>query len=300
MAVDRVACGRIPKMSGREAPIGIQVDQVRAEFPILDRTTYLSSCSLGALSRRSERYLSEFLERWNTHGAAAWYEHWLGQTDLLRARVAEFLGIAAADLALLPSASAALSMIAESVDHSRRPRVVCCDLDFPTLAYQWAVKPGVELVILRSRDGVSVTPEQFAAAVDEDTMFLATSHVYFTTGFVQDVRALAQIAHEVGAYCLIDGYQAAGQIPVNLRELGVDFYVTGPLKWLCGGPGLAYLYVRDELVRRLRPRITSWFATRNPFDFDIHHFQYQDDARRFELGTPALPTIHQALGGQEI
>ncbi|MBI4540780.1 MAG: aminotransferase class V-fold PLP-dependent enzyme [Gemmatimonadetes bacterium] len=281
-------------------PIDTSFQQIRAEFPILGRKIYLNSCSLGALSRRSERHLEEFLARWHDEGAAAWYEHWLGRTNLLRRRVATFLGAEPSDVALLPSASAALSVIAESVDHSRRPRVVCSALDFPTLAYQWTVKPRVELVILRSHDGISVDPEQFAAAVDEDTMFLATSHVYFTTGCVQDIRALAEIAHEVGAYCLIDGYQAAGQIPVNVREAGVDFYIAGPLKWLCGGPGLAYLYVRDELVRRLRPRITSWFATRNQFDFDIHHFQYHDDARRFELGTPPLPTIHLALGGQEI
>lgn len=218
----------------------------------------------------------------------------------MRERVAAFLGTGAADLALLPSLSAALSVVAESVDYGRRPKVVCAELDFPTLAYQWTVKAGVELVILKSLDGVSVDPQQFAAAVDEDTMFLATSHVYFTTGYVQDLRALADVAHEVGAYCLIDGYQGMGQVPVNVREAGVDFYLAGALKWMCGGPGLAYLYVRDELVRRLRPRITSWFATRNPFDFDIHHFQYHDDARRFELGTPAVPSIHVALGGQEI
>lgn len=293
-------CSTASRSNSDEATIGTDLDRIRAEFPILGRKTYLNSCSLGALSRRSERYLAEFLEHWHEGGAAAWYEHWLGRLDLLRARVAAFLGTAPADLALLPSVSAALSVIAESVDYSRRPRVVCAELDFPTLAYQWAVKPGVELVILRSLDGVSVDPQQFAAAVDEDTMFLATSHVYFATGCVQDIRALTEIAHEVGAYCLIDGYQAAGQIPVNVRESGVDFYVTGPLKWLCGGPGLAYLYVRNELVRRLRPTITGWFATRNQFEFDIHHFQFHDDARRFELGTPALASVHLALGGQEI
>jgi selenocysteine lyase/cysteine desulfurase len=145
-----------------------------------------------------------------------------------------------------------------------------------------------------------VDPEQFADAVDERTLFLATSHVFFTTGFVQDIAVLAGIAHDAGAYCLIDGYQGAGQVPLVLRETGVDFYTAGPLKWLCGGAGLAYLYVRDDLATTLEPRITSWFANERQFDFDPREFSYRPDARRFEMGTPALPTVHTALGGQEI
>jgi len=186
------------------------------------------------------------------------------------------------------------------VSYRERNRVVCTELDFPTLAYQWKVKPEVELVVLESRDGVGVDPEQFRRAVNERTAFLATSHVFFTTGYVQDVEALAEIAHDAGAYCLIDGYQAPGQIPVDVRETGADFYTAGPLKWLCGGPGLAYLWVRSELIAGLEPRITSWFAARDQFSFDVRNFEYRDDARRFEPGTPALPTVHTALGGQEI
>jgi selenocysteine lyase/cysteine desulfurase len=136
--------------------------------------------------------------------------------------------------------------------------------------------------------------------VDERTLFLATSHVFFATGFVQDLGRLSGIAREQGAYCLIDGYHGAGQVPLNLPASGVDFYTWGPLKWLCGGPGLAYLYVRSEVIQRLEPRVTGWFAAANGFDFDIHNFRFHDDARRFEMGTPALPTVHTALGGQEI
>ncbi|HZD04572.1 MAG TPA: aminotransferase class V-fold PLP-dependent enzyme, partial [Longimicrobiales bacterium] len=162
------------------------------------------------------------------------------------------------------------------------------------------VKPEVELVVLRSEDGIGIDPEQFRAVVDERTLFVATSHVYFTTGFIQDLPALARIAREAGALCLIDGYQAAGQVPVDVHAAGVDVYTCGPLKWLCGGPGLAYLWVRPELVRTLEPRITSWFAAADQFDFDPERFRFRDDARRFELGTPALATIHTALGGQEV
>ncbi len=276
------------------------LDRLRAEFPILSARTYLNSCSLGALSRRSEGYLDEFRERWHTLGASAWYEHWLGRIEDLRGRVAAFWGASPAETALLPSTSVALSVVAESVKAGVRNRVVCSELDFPTLAYQWAVKPEIQLVVLRSPDGIRMDPEQYADAVDERTLFLATSHVFFTTGYVQDLNALSEIAHRAGAWCLIDGYQGMGQVPLDLATSGVDFYTGGPLKWLLGGPGLAYLYVRGELVPTLEPRITSWFSAEDQFGFDLEGFRYRPDARRFEMGTPSLPTVHTALGGQEI
>jgi len=260
----------------------------------------MNSCSLGGLSRRSESYLSEFTERWHDMGASAWYRHWLGRVEDLRGRVAGFLGTTPRELALMPSTSTALAAVTESVRAEGRNRVICTELDFPTLAYQWMVKPEIELVILRSEDGIGIDPQQFAEAVDERTLYLATSHVFFTTGYEQDLNALGNIARDAGAYSLIDGYQGAGQVDLSLPETGVDFYTAGPLKWLCGGPGLAYLYIRDELVEKLEPRLTSWFATERQFEFDIEGFEYRADARRFELGTPALPTVHTALGGQEI
>ncbi len=289
-----------PEAASPEGVGGFDLEAIRSEFPILSRKTYLNSCSLGALSRRSEAYLDDFRERWHDMGAAAWYEHWLGRIEELRGRVASFWGSEARELALLPSTSVALSVVAESVEAGRRDKVVCTELDFPTLVYQWAVKRDIELVVLESPDGIRVDPEQFAAAVDERTLFVATSHVFFTTGNVQDLNALADIAHGVGAWCLIDGYQGAGQVPLDLSSAGVDFYTAGPLKWLLGGPGLAYLYVRGEVIQALEPRITSWFATEGQFDFDVRGFRYRSDARRFEMGTPALPTVHVALGGQEI
>ncbi|MFQ5536498.1 MAG: aminotransferase class V-fold PLP-dependent enzyme [Gemmatimonadota bacterium] len=277
------------------------LSSLRDAFPILSRKTYLNSCSLGALSTRARRRLAEFLDLWDEMGASAWYEHWLGTLEELRGRVGRFWGSLPSEVALLPSTSAALSVFAESLpEDPRRNRVVCTELDFPTLAYQWAVKPNTELVILESPDGIRIDLEQFEGAVDDRTLLIATSHVFFTTGFVQDVAALARIAHRHGAFCLIDGYQGAGQIPLDLAGTEVDAYTAGPLKWLCGGPGLAYLYVREALIPRLEPRITSWFAARDQFSFGVRDFQFRDDARRFEMGTPALPTVHTALGGQEI
>jgi selenocysteine lyase/cysteine desulfurase len=276
------------------------LNRLRAEFPILSRTTYLNSCSLGPLSRRSEARLHGFQDLWHEMGASAWYEHWLGDVETLRQRIAAFWGSTAGETALLPSTSVALSVIAESVHDRGRNKVVCTELDFPTLAYQWAVKPDIELVVLESPDGVRVDLQQFEDAVDDRTLFLATSHVFFATGHVQELDALATIAHRAGAWCLVDGYQGAGQVPLSLASTGVDFYTAGPLKWLLGGPGLAYLYVRADLIEDLEPRITSWFASNRQFDFDLRGFQYRADARRFEMGTPALPTVFTALGGQEI
>lgn len=275
------------------------VARLRSRFPILGRRNYLNSCSLGALSLDAEAYLDDFRARWHTMGASAWYEHWMGRLDTLRARAAALHGTRPTEAALLPSTSAALSVVAEAVPRGERNRVVCTELDFPTLAYQWRVKPEIELVVLRSPDGIGIDPAQFADAVDERTLFLATSHVFFSTGYVQDIEALARIARDAGAWSLVDGYQAAGQIPVDVGASGVDVYTSGPLKWLCGGPGLAYLFVREERISELTPRFTSWFAAENQFGFDIDHFRFRSDARRFELGTPALPTVHTALGGMD-
>ncbi len=278
----------------------MDLSELRAEFPILERKTYLNSCSLGALSHRAMSYLDEFQERWHAMGASAWYGHWLGRVGDLRARVATMLGATPGQMALLPSTSAAFAVLQSAIEPKGRNRVICTELDFPTLVYQWRVRPDIELVMLPSHDGVRVDPEQFREAADERTLFVATSHVYFATGWIQDIGAIAKIAREVGAFSLIDGYQGPGQIVTRLPETGVDFYTTGPLKWLCGGPGLSYLYVREPLVAQLEPTITSWFAHKDQFAFDIERFEYHDDARRFELGTPALPTVHTALGGQEI
>jgi len=272
----------------------------RAEFPILERSTYLNSCSLGALSHRAMARIATFHEQWHSYGASAWYELWLGAIEELRGRVARMLGADASDVALTASTSVALATIASAIDYSRRPKVVIAELDFPTLGYQWMVRDDVEVVRVRSDDGATIDPARFAEAVDDRTAILATSHVFFTTGAIQPLRALADIAHAHGALFLVDAYQSVGQVPVDVRDVDADVFITGPLKWLMGGPGLAYLYVRHELIRQLRPRIAGWFSAKDLFACDITRFDFKDDARRFELGTPALPTVHAALGGQEI
>jgi selenocysteine lyase/cysteine desulfurase len=272
----------------------------RAEFPILSQKAYLNSCSLGALSRRAESRVAQFHDDWHKYGASAWYETWMGRIGDLRARVAGMLHAETFELALTHSTSSALSSIASSLDYSKRNRVVVAELDFPTVSYQWLVRPGVEVVRVRSDDGATIDLRRLADAIDERTALVATGHVFYATGAIQDVRKIAELAHGAGALCLIDGYQAVGQLPVDVSALDVDFYAGGPLKWLLGGPGLCYLYVRGALIPRLRPTMTGWFAHHDQFAFDSAHFEFKDDARRFELGTPALHMVHCALGGQEI
>jgi kynureninase len=272
----------------------------RGEFPILARKTYLNSCSLGALSHRALERVATFHEDWHEHGASAWYETWTGRLDELRTRVARMIAAQPHEVGLAASTSAGLSVLGSALDYSGRNRVIVADLDFPTVAYQWMVRPGVEVVRVPSDDGATIDPQRMADAIDDRTAVVAISHVFFTTGGIQQTAAIAEAARRHGAFFIIDAYQSAGQLPIDVQALGADALLTGPLKWLLGGPGLAYVYVRDEWIRRLRPTITGWFAARDQFAFDIHHFEFRDDARRFELGTPALPTVHAALGGQDI
>jgi len=282
----------------------LDLDALRAHFPILSRTNYLNSCSLGALSDAAEAELGDFQEQWHLRGASAWYEYWMSKLATLRAKAGAVHGASEAETALMPSVSAALSMLTESMPRelieSGRNRVICSELDFPTLAYQFRVKPEIELVPLRSKDGIGIDTQQYEDAVDHRTLMVATSHVFYATGFIQDIAAIAEIAHRAGAWCVIDGYQGSGQIPVDLTGSGIDAYATGPLKWLCGGPGLGYLFVRNERIQELTPRFTSWFAAKDQFAFDFEHFEFRDDARRFELGTPPLATVHMALGAHNL
>jgi len=273
----------------------------RSEFPIFRDGIYLNTCSLGALGERTRRRAGEFLDVWQRRGASAWYDVWWEALGELRARYGRVVNAGPAEIALAPSISVALSAVAEALDYTRRPRVVVTSLDFPTVAYQWLAKRprGVELVVVESPDRVSVPVEAIARAVDGRTALVATSHVYFTSGAIQDIKAVAEVAHRRGALTLVDAYQAVGQIPVDVKAAGVDFLTAGGLKWLLGGPGIVFLYAREELARRLAPQIAGWFGHKNQFAFDPRALELHEDARRFELGTPSLAAVYAQLGGLE-
>ncbi len=274
----------------------------RDEFPILQRKTYLNSCSLGALSRRSRQGVERFLDLWNEWGAHAWYEIWLGEIASVRQKFATLIGAQLHEVAIAPSASVALSSIASALDYTTRNNVVVSDMDFPTLSYQWMVKQaqGVECRFVESPDQIYVPPALFEPQVDAKTALVATSRVMFTSGYIQDIRAVADIAHKHGALMLVDDYQGTGQIPLNVNALDIDFLVTGTLKWLMGGPGLALVYIREGLLPSLQPTTTGWFGHKDQFQFDARSFEFRADAARVEMGTPSVPSVYAASGGLDV
>jgi kynureninase len=296
----------------------------RDEFPLLARSIYLNTCSLGARSVRSDARLARFLDRWDELGARAWYRHWLDDLDELRAGFGRVIGgRPSSEVALAPNVSVALAVAASGIEPlhrgdarlaeilgslgvaagaAPRPKVVTSALDFPTLAHQWLARTdtGVEVQIVPSEDGLTVPLAAFERAVDDRTALVATGHVYFTTGAAQDLRALARMCHDRGALLLVDGYQATGLLPTDLVADGVDVYLSGTLKWLFGGPGNAFLWVRPDLAPHLTPSIAGWFGSARQFAFDVAALDRAPDARRFELGTPALPSSAIALGGLEL
>jgi kynureninase len=274
----------------------------RAEFPVFERQIYLNTCSLGALSRHSRESVGAFLDEWDRSGAAAWYVTWWEALARLRRGYADVIGARQEEIALHTSVSSATAVLASVLDYKARPRVVTTSLDFPTIVYQWLAKRplGVEVRIVESPDGISVPVEAFARAIDDRTALVATSHVYFTSGAIQDVKTVADLAHARGALCYVDAYQSVGQVPVDVNALGVDFLTAGGLKWLLGGPGIVFLYVRHDLAQRLQPTTTGWFAHERQFSFDPHDIAWHLDARRFELGTPALAAVFAQLGGLEV
>ncbi len=272
----------------------------RAEFPGLEERTYLNTVSLGQLSRRSRTAVNTFLDLWTELGASAWYAHWLDEVTATRAEFARLVGASEDEIAILPNVSTGLGAISSSIDFSTRSKVVCCELDFPTLTYHWLAKPEVETVIIDAVDPVHVPIDSFKSAVDSQTALIATSRVYFTTGYIQDVKALAEIAHRNGALLLVDDYQGTGQVPIDVKASGVDILITGGLKWLIGGPGIAYMYVNRERISELQPSITGWFSHAHQFNFDPHHLEFHEDARRFEAGTPAVSAVYAGKAGLQI
>jgi len=214
-----------------------QIDAWRAEFPIAERLIYLNNCSLTPLPRRGAKALEEYARTWTELGGRAWYQHWVGLLDDLRADFASVLGADLEEVALEPAVSAALVTIASSFDYSKRNKVVVADIDFPTDGHTWLAleREGVEVEFVHSPDGATVPLELFERAVDDRTALVCTGHVYYTSGYIQDVTRLADICHRKGAALVVDAYQSIGAIPFDVHASGVDFLVGGTLKWLMAG-----------------------------------------------------------------
>lgn len=271
----------------------------RAEFPITRDLVYLNNCSLTPLPRSGRERIERFAREWTELGGRAWYDHWIGEYEALRDDIATVLGATRDEVAIEPNVSAGLVGVASTLDFAKRPKVVIADLDFPTdgHAFHAVADRGARVEFVRSPDRVRVPLELFERAVDERTSAVCTGHVYFTTGWIQDVRALAEICHRKGAVLIVDAYQSIGAFPFDVHAAGVDYLVGGTLKWLMGGPGIAFLYARRDVADRARPSAVGWWGVMDPFAFDVEHLAYGTGARRFEYGTPAVAAIYAARAG---
>ncbi|MBI3522008.1 MAG: aminotransferase class V-fold PLP-dependent enzyme [Chloroflexi bacterium] len=276
-----------------------RVDRWRDEFPITRDLIYLNNCSLTPLPKRGAAAIAEYARTWTELGGRAWYDHWVGVLDGLRGDFAEVLGADRDEIALEPSVSASLVSIASTFDYTKRPKVVVSDIDFPTDGHTWLAleRQGVEVVFVHSPDRATVPLELFERAVDERTALVCTGHVYYTSGYIQDVRALAEICHRKGAALVVDAYQSVGAFPFDVHASGVDFLVGGTLKWLMGGPGMAFAYARRDRIDAARPTALGWWAMADPFTFDVEHLSLAPSARRFEYGTPAVAAAYTARAG---
>jgi selenocysteine lyase/cysteine desulfurase len=274
---------------------------LRAEFPLLDRYIYFNACSLGPLPRRGRAALERYGRDWDEQGTPVWYSTWLPLLERYRGKVAELLAAPAGSTAIAPSVSVALTTLATALPlPERRRKVLIGELDFPTIGHQWLSRPEFEVEFVPSDDGMTIPPSAFAERIDSSTALVATTHLFYTTGYLQDVRAIADAAHDAGALCLIDGYQTCGCVPLDVAAMDCDAFVGGCLKWLSGGPGNAFLYVRPSLIPQVRPHGTGWFATRDPFSFTLQELVFADDARRLETGTWAMASHYAGLAGLEL
>ena len=274
-------------------------EKIRGEFPTLSRKIYLNSCSLGLLSNSCKNALHRFIDSWSEHGAAAWYTDWMAEIGAVRHRFASLINASPSEIAILPNISSTLAAVSSSLDLGPGREVVTTALDFPTVAQHFLAKKklGVATTIIQSSDRVKIGLDQFEAAISPATALVATSHVYFTSGYVQDVGPIVDLAHRNGALAMIDDYQATGQLPIDVKDLNIDILVSGGMKWLLGGPGVAYMYVREELIESLSPTVTGWFANRDQFDFNPNEIVFRDDAGRFETGTPPVASIFAGAEG---
>ena len=276
---------------------------IRPEFPIVNTCTYLVSHSLGAMPRRAATYLQQFADEWSTRGVQAWSEGWweIGRTtgDLL----APILGVPKGTISMHQNVTVAQAIVASchTYDSARR-RIVMSDLEFPSNMYLFEGfrRYGAEIVYVPSDDPIRTNLQRLLDEIDERTVLVPLSLVLFKSAFIQDAAAVVAKAHRVGARVVLDVYQAAGTLPMNLEALGVDFAVGGSVKWLCGGPGAGYLYVRPDLAAAIAPAIAGWAAHKRPFDFATGPLEHAAAPERFQSGTPNVPSLYACRAGYEI
>jgi selenocysteine lyase/cysteine desulfurase len=272
---------------------------IRSQFPIFERKIYLNSCSQGALSAAVEAGLLDYIASWH-QGGSPW-DVWVQKYEEARAVFARFIGAEPEEVAIVPSASAGIGGVASALDFDRRNNVVLGEFEFPTMGHVWLAQQrrGADVRFVPAEHG-ALPVEAYEKLVDPRTLIVALTHVSFLNGFRSDVAGITRLAHQRGALVLLDGYQDCGTRPLDVKELGVDFYVSGTLKYLLGPAGVAFLYVRRELLESLAPTMTGWFGQANPYAFDVKHFDLSPAARRFETGTPPVMNLYGAVRGVEL
>jgi kynureninase len=264
----------------------------RREFPVVDRRTYLISASLGPLSTRARAAAEEHLDLWQRLGPEElWFDHALPKLQECRERFARLIGAGADEIAVVPSVSAGMSSIASCLDYQSRPQIVLSDMDFPTNHHVWRAQQqaGAKPDVVSSDDGIRVDPQRIVERVGDQTALVNVNRVLYSSSWIVDLEPIVAAAHDAGALVLVDDYHGSGVLPIDVHELEIDLLVSGALKWLCGGQGIAFLYCRRDLVQKLDPRVVGWFGAKDFFSFDASELRLRDDARRFETGTFALP-----------
>ncbi|MBV8478166.1 MAG: aminotransferase class V-fold PLP-dependent enzyme [Acidobacteria bacterium] len=275
----------------------------RSEFPILERTTYLISNSLGAMPRGVYEALAGYAATWATRGVRAWEERWWMLAAEVGDQIGALMNAPRGSVSTHQNVTTCQAVVASCFDFSgKRNRIVYSDMNFPSVMYFWEAqqKRGAKVHMVASEDGITVATERLLAAIDERTLLVPISHVLFRSAYINDARAIIEKAQRLGAMVVLDTFQSLGTIPVDVQDLNVDFVCGGVLKWLCGGPGVAYLYVRPDLGKRLEPTFTGWTAHQDPFAFEVGPIRYTDTPYRFMNGTPHVPSLEACRPGLEI
>jgi len=275
----------------------------RKEFPILETSTYLISNSLGAMPRAVRERMAAYTESWAVRGVRAWEEEWWTLAGEVGDQIGRVIGAPPGSVSVHQNVTLTQATITSCYDFKPpRNKVVMVDLEFPSILYFYHEqrRRGADVVVVASEDGIHPPIEKILDAIDERTLLVPISQVLFRSAAIVDARAIVEKARRVGAHVVLDVFQAAGTLPVDVTTLGVEFCVGGVLKWLCGGPGVGYLYVRPDLAPKLEPAITGWFAHKSPFSFDPRPIERTDSGYRFLTGTSQVPALYAAGPGLDI
>jgi kynureninase len=275
----------------------------RDEFPILEKTTYMVSNSLGPMPRSVPSKLAEYGRDWGDLGVKAWAKGWWEKPVDVGNEIAPLLNADPGEVVMMPNVSIAQSAVVSSIDFSGpRDTIVMTELDFPSVLYayeQLAARFGARIVTIRSDDGMTIDKDRLLEAIDERTRLVAVSHVLFKSAFINDANAICERAHKMGAMVSLDAFHSVGIVPVDVKRSGVDFLTGGVLKWLCGGPGGCFLYVASAVRDTLAPALTGWQAHARPFAFE-EKMEYAAGAFRWLNGTPVIPALYACAEGVKI